>query len=146
MYHHFSRETGTPLFDLINTGLSIRQFVGGYYTEMTNNHMTRILSGVLAEPGKIVDSDDALQRAKNNIERYLFVAGTIEKMEDVMRSLGQRFWWRHHRIPNLNHMVQPRVELDGETRKVIVESNRLDIALYEWVKARGTAVRAGETS
>ncbi len=37
--NYFSRETRTPLFDLINTELSIRHFVDGHYTEMTNNHM-----------------------------------------------------------------------------------------------------------
>lgn len=61
-------------------------------------------------------------------------------MREAVAVLGRRFAWRNHAIPSLNAMPELRVETDQETREVIVAHNKLDLALYEWVKASGCRI------
>ncbi|MFZ5863096.1 MAG: sulfotransferase family 2 domain-containing protein [Nitrospirota bacterium] len=139
LYHHVGRTPRSPLFALVKEGLSLTQFVAGRYTEMTNNQMTRILAGIKTRPGEIVDSREAIQRAKENVEKYFGVIGTVEEMSDVVRVIGNRSGWRRHQIPNLNVTTQPRAWLEKETLGVVEEYNHLDRELYEWVRTRSIA-------
>lgn len=139
LFHHVARDPSSPYHARVNAGLSIKQFVEQRVTEQSYNQMTRMLAGVPADPRSGTYDHGLLDRAKENIERYFWAVGTTENMDDVARLLGQQIGWRHHTIPDLNVRTQPRVEIDDETRAIIAEHNRLDLALYEWVNTRGAA-------
>lgn len=132
LYHHYERDPATSLewHERIKAGLSLKEFA-----RLARNHMTDLLSGSI--DGSV---DEAmLIQAKDNIRKYFVAIGTSDNMDEVLRVLSRRFSWRHHDIPILNVRTQPRVEIDEETRAIIADNNRLDTALYEWVRTRGMA-------
>lgn len=99
----------------------------------------RILAGVPFGPSLIYD-EALLERAKENLERYFCVVGTLDRMSEAVNILGERFGWRQRSIPTLNVMEQPRTDIDDDTRDTIAEHNRLDLALHEWVVRRGIII------
>lgn len=138
LYHHIARDPAWgPLYARIQEGMSLKQFVASRVNEQAHNYMTRILAGVPFGPSLIYD-EALLERAKENLERYFCVVGTVDRMSEVVNILGERLGWRRRGIPALNVMAQPRTEVDDETRDTIAEHNRLDLALHEWVVRRGS--------
>lgn len=143
LYHHIARDPASPFFARVNAGLPLKEFVASRFSEQTNNHMTRILVGLPVEPGVVVHDTALLEQAKENIERYFCVIGTTEAIDDVVRALAQRLGWRDRAVPALNAMPDLRTEIDKETRDIIVEHNRLDLALYEWIRVKGPRTFSG---
>jgi hypothetical protein len=137
-YRHLARDLASTFYPLISSGLSMKDFVAGRYTQMTNNHMTRILAGPPIDGGFIDLAPELLERAKSNIRRYFAIVGTCDQLEDAVREFANRFAWRNHRIPTLNAAPEAFNGIDDLTRDVIVEHNRVDIALYDWIKTGGT--------
>jgi hypothetical protein len=132
LYHHYERDPATSLewHQRIKAGLSLKEFA-----KLARNHMTDLLSGSI--DGNV--DENMLDRAKDNIRRHFVAIGTSDNMDEVLRVLSRRFSWRHHDIPTLNVRTQPNVQVDNETRAIIADNNRLDAALYEWVKTKGMA-------
>lgn len=136
LYHHIVRDPTSPFFAAVSAGLPLKDFVGGRFSAMTNNHMTRIVAGVAPEAGTVRNDIEMLEQAKENIEEYFCAVGTTEAMDRVVRKLGELFAWRDHATPRLNVAPLSSHELDKETLDVIVEHNQLDLDLYQWVAGR----------
>jgi hypothetical protein len=143
LWHHIARDPASPFFARVNAGLPLKGFVASRVSEQTNNHMTRILVGLPVEPGVVVHDTALFEQAKENIERFFCVVGTTEAIDDVVRALARRFGWRSRAVPTLNTMPDLHPEIDKETRDIIVEHNRLDLALYEWIRAKGPRMFSG---
>lgn len=122
----------------IRDGLSLAEMVEKNATEMTNNHMTRVISGIPAEPGTLVTDRAHLETAMAHIEEGYFFLGTLETLESDFCALAKMLDWKTPEIPYLNASDISRTHCDEKTRRLIEERNELDIALYDWVKTRAT--------
>ncbi len=136
-YRHIMRDPSSPWHSVAKRVTSIQEFVAGRFTEMTNNHMVRILAGPPVASGFVGADPEMLDRAKSNIMRHFVIVGLRETMPGVVNEFSRRFSWRNFATPS--HNVAPPsspIELDEGTGRLIVDHNRLDIALYEWIKAK----------
>jgi len=126
----------SQFFGAIRDGLSLAELIEQKLTEMTNNHMTRVISGIPAQPGSLVTDSRHLEAAIKNIERDYFFLGTVESAAKDFSALADTLGWKTSEMPHLNASTTVRPRCDENTRSLIVEHNQLDIALYQWAKGR----------
>ena len=126
----------SQFFEQTQNGLTLKDLVLSRSTEMTNNHMTRVISGTVPAPGVLVTEEWYLQAAKQNIEKYYFFVGTLDTLNSDVEKLAGMLSWNNRKLPHLNESKLSNHVLDDETRCAIEEHNHLDAALYEWVRAR----------
>jgi hypothetical protein len=126
----------SQFFEQTQNGLTLKDLVLSHSTEMTNNHMTRIISGTIPEPGVLVTEERYLQAAKENIEKHYFFIGTLETLDSDVPKLASMLSWNNRKLPHLNESKLSNHMLDDETLCAIEEHNHLDAALYEWVRTR----------
>ncbi len=119
--------------DYLDSGISLREFVGDQVTDITNNYMCRYIAGVSAEAGMVINDRWLLDLAIHNLRRFYVLVGTLERYPAFIAALGRRLNWGAFQIPHENAGVGPPIELDKKTHDLIVERNALDIALFEYV-------------
>ncbi len=131
-----NKEVGRYYSENIGT-FSLKAFVENRITIQTNNHLTRIIAGQPPSLIKRLDDPVYLEIAKVNIEKYFLFTGVLDTLEEDIKALAAFLGWHCHSLSRANASPQSQsVEVDSETRQLIIEHNQLDIALYQWVKAR----------
>ena len=99
------------------------------------NHQVRLLSGMKRDP----ITDEHLERAKQNIERYFLYTGVAESFSETVNDLADILGWGNRNIFQENVSVKDRPVINNvseEALERIKALNELDIELYEWVSNR----------
>jgi hypothetical protein len=98
-----------------------------------DNGMVRRFSGYGLNPAQC--PDDALDKAKDNIEKYFSFLGVVERYSDSMVMMEAVF-----RLTGLKEHFLNRTNRNNEQPKLppeivnrIRSMNRLDLALYDWI-------------
>jgi len=117
----------------LQAGMSLREFVGEQFTDLTNNYMCRHIAGIPMEAGVVINERWLLDLAIHNLRRHYVLVGTLERYPAFLTTLARRLNWSYFEIPAENAAKGPAVELDKQTRETIVEFNSLDIGLFEYV-------------
>jgi hypothetical protein len=133
LYRMEKSQPNSPFRDYFESGRSLCDFVTDNITELTNNHMCRVIAGVPMEAGLLINDRWLLELAIHNLRRHYVLVGTLERYELFLAALGRRLNWGNFDIPRENVAAGPRVELDRGTRAAIVERNSLDMALFDYV-------------
>jgi hypothetical protein len=126
---------------------SLASFVRSRVTAALDNGQTRFIAGRdevgTMEPGRPVDEHD-FERAKTNLEAHFAFAGILEKFDASLAILAHLFGWRihGHEPANVSRNRLSLTDLDAETREVLVETNRYDLALYDHVRTNLDALLA----
>ena len=80
----------------------------------------------------------ALEVAKENLEKYFLVAGTVEKFDETLLLMKRKLGWRDivYRRKNVTKKKRSRESINRKTIVDIKNSNRLDMELYNFVRRR----------
>ena len=70
LYYFLKTQPNHPLAAYFNEGISINEFVSLEITEMTNNHMCRIIAGIAPEAGMNINDEWLLDLAIHNIKQH----------------------------------------------------------------------------
>ena len=134
-YYRMEKYSSESIFrDYLDTGMSLAEFVGEQITDITNNYMCRVIAGVPAEAGMVINERWLLDLAIHNLRRHYALVGTLERYPAFITALARRLGWGAFEIPTENVASGPAIDLDSKTRDLIIEMNSLDIALFDYVK------------
>lgn len=139
-YRFVRRKANHPRHDLIR-GKDIREVLEEGLLPFFDNGQTRALcsSDVAAVPYGGC-TREMLDEARENLERHVELAGTIEGFDVLLLFLQDRLGWssvwyrRKNRSPRESGRAASRVS--GEVAGRIAEFNHLDLELYDFVKRR----------
>jgi hypothetical protein len=102
-----------------------------------NNHQCRLLSGIVPPPKPGECQEGMLDLARENIARHFCLVGLSEYFDESVFLLSRHRGWSppYYVRENVSKNRLQREELDAESLEMINEFNRLDITLYQEVKA-----------
>ena len=145
-YYYASRHPEHYLHrQIVDAGLTLRDYVTGNLSDELSNGQVRILS----ERARELSTCDrgCLEEAKRNLVEHFPVVGVSERFDESVL-LFQRAWgWRLPLYARANvGDSSGRRSVDDETRVVIGERNQLDRELYDFAVERfeATIVAAGD--
>ena len=135
LYHQLSKPE-SPFYNQAKKGLTLADMIEMRITEMTNNHVTRVIAGVPPKPGQLVTDKIFLEQAKVNIKKDFFFVGAVETIQSDFSALVECLSWRSNTVPHTNISQRWTGEIDERTKQVILEYNQLDLELFQWVQAQ----------
>jgi hypothetical protein len=130
LYRHQRRSTHTQQID---PHVSLADFVSSSRTEMTNNHMCRMVAGIPPESGMVIKSQWLLELAIHNLERHYEIIGTLDHLDQALPQFSRLLGVDLAKFPCENTSSNCRPEVDRSTLEVLQDFNELDIQLYEYV-------------
>ncbi|CAO3424251.1 hypothetical protein [Azospirillum doebereinerae] len=133
LYRHQQRLENSSFAEILRSGATLRDFVASGITEMTNNHMCRVIAGIAPETGKI-NEDWLLGLALHNLKHHYVAVGVQEDLPAVTARIGNMLNWPAYVIPTDNMSNNPEPEIDPATHAVLVADNALDMQLYDHVR------------
>jgi hypothetical protein len=133
LYRYQRSLPDSPFAEALHGGMTLAEFVSSGITEMTNNHMCRMIAGVPAEEGGVIRERWLLEYALHNLLRYYEVVGVVEQYDKVIAKLASVLGWPRYSIPIINVTKGKHVSIDKRTYKIILDNNRLDFELYQKV-------------
>ena len=137
LYNHFARDPASEYHKLIHDGMSLADFIENRVTTETNNHMTRIIAGIVPINGVIVSEIRDLSMALENIKKSFCFVGLSEQIQESSDRMGMLLGWEKHLVQWENVTTDKIInlnDLDHKTLEVIKEHNTLDTLLYERVQ------------
>jgi hypothetical protein len=148
-FYYLRRQSDLPIYPFIRD-MTFEQYLHSEIGLDPFNHQVRVLSGcpeldMPLDPrgGRLSASaveERHLEMAKRNIEDHFLTAAPFEALANLVGLLRLVYGWRLHRTVFTNRNItrgRPKLEEVSEgTRRHLENTNRFDIELYEWVKAR----------
>lgn len=133
LYRHQKRSPSPQYVDRMNADMSLEDFVYSAITEMTNNHMCRIIAGIPPESGLIINADWLLDLAIHNLQRHFEIVGTVDQFEKAIEKFSHALDLGGVVALGDNVSRNARPELNERTMQVLREFNELDFRLYDFV-------------
>ena len=137
-FYYYARSTPDHyLYPLLTTGrVDLRTLLGRELTSELCNFQTRALAGDEWEDPQRIVTRDALERAKANLGSHFSVVGLQEEFDASLLLLGRAFGWNlpFYVKENVTKEKPPNASMDVETRKLVEETNSLDVELYEYAR------------
>ncbi len=134
-FYHYIRTTPEHYYHrtLVEQNLSFEQFLGDPESPEVFSQQTRLFAGCRTAPQEVSEHD--LELARNNIRnRFLFV-GLQEKFDESLVLLKLILGLNKINYVSLNRNVsKPRRPLSKEAEALIRQTNRYDLALYEFIE------------
>jgi hypothetical protein len=116
--------------------MTLKDYVLSGVSPELDNGQVKAVSGLYTPTGQC--TEEHLESAKQNIQKYFPVAGTTEKFDESILLMKRRYGWAapHYTRQNETASRPKRDEVSQETIDVIREVNRLDVALFDYVSKR----------
>ena len=137
-YHHVLREPNHYLYPYTEDGqLGLADFLKTKVPIMLANGQTRLISGVWGEVPFGECDAEILEIAKENIREHFVLVGLTERFDETLYLLSCILGWQDSLsyVPqNVGDRYPGRDSLSSEALAVILETNRLDVALYDYAK------------
>src|SRR5437764_12675956 len=137
-FYYYARSTPDHyLYALLTTGrLDLKTLLGRELTLELCNFQTRALAGDEWEDPQRIVTRDALERAKANLGSHFSVVGLLEEFDAGLLLLCRAFGWHlpFYMKENVTKEKPANASVDVETRKLIEDTNSLDVELYEYVR------------
>ena len=135
LYRHQLRLPGSRFAAQLAAGMGLEEFVTSGITEMTNNHMCRIVAGIPPDAGMMIHDDWLLDLALHNLRRHYLLVGVQEHVDAFAAALAVRQGWAVDRLSIANAAETRPESLPPQTWDAIASHNLLDIRLYQHVLA-----------
>lgn len=146
MYRMMKKEWSE--YGIANT--SLREFVEKDHPASRSNMMTAYVSGLSSEVVKR-EPAYALQKAKENLDDHIAVAGITERYDESIILMKRRLGWDKYpyyvtsRVGKRRDGEQKRnTSPDAGTQRLIERENELDVRLYEHARNRFETAVANE--
>ena len=68
--------------------MTLSEFVSRELSEITNNHMCRMIAGVHPDAGFSINGQWLLDLALHNLKRHYVLVGTVERLDDFVCRLA----------------------------------------------------------
>jgi hypothetical protein len=136
LYRSQMADFDSPIAERLRAGMSLREYVASGITEMTNNHMCRMVAGIPPDAGMIIKATWLLDLAIHNLERHYQMIGVVERLDLALGALAEILEWSDLAIPFHNASSGSPPELDHGTLQTVCEFNELDLRLYEYVVSK----------
>lgn len=134
-YFHALRQRDNHLHRYVK-GLALSDVYArkGHVDKAFDNLQTRLLSGVWDTPAFGACNEETLERAKENVRDHFSVVGVVERFDEALLLLQQRFGWRfvYYTRHNVRRRRGQSPPADAETLELIREHNSLDQQLYDF--------------
>jgi len=116
--------------------MSIYDYINSGVNPFLINGQTQLIAGkkcLINDP--LIQSDELLKMAKNNINKNFIFTGTTEKFDESILLIKRILNWKnpYYSIANRTKIKPDYNSIDIEIRNFIKEHNRLDIDLYNYV-------------
>ena len=134
LYRYQRSLPDSPFAAHFHEDASLAAFVRSGITEMTNNHMCRMVAGIAPDVGKVITGSWLLDCALHNLERFFPLVGTHERLDDFLAGLRAQMRWPEGTLPRENVTPGDYPSVDDATMDVLLERNALDMALYAFVE------------
>lgn len=131
LYHHQKALPDSRFATEFAAGLTLHDFVASNITEMTNNHMCRVIAGIPPDAGMLLNDRWLLDLALHNLRRHYLLVGRQEDFPTFVKALGALQGWPVAEVPSVNVAEKPAPDLDARTRAIIASRNALDLELYQ---------------
>ncbi len=130
----------TRLGNLVNAGMTLREFVESKLTAGTNNVACRMIAGVAYESRALCKEKWLLDHAMHNLKNYYVIVGLFERRDQYLSRLANELGWPDAEMPQENVTKGDAIYPDAETLAIIRDYNALDIELYEAVASGALAI------
>lgn len=138
LYRHQQRLEDSQFAQMLRNGATLRDFVASGVTEMTNNHMCRMIAGIAPETGRI-NEEWLLGLAFHNLKHHYVAVGVQEDLPAFVAQIGSELNWPDCTIPTDNMSTNAEPEVDDATRAALAADNSLDMRLYDHVRSNALA-------
>lgn len=141
-YYYVKRRPNHYLHDLVRDGMTLREYVetaGGGRSIEFDNGQTRAYAGPPYDRAEVGTCDEEmLEAARRNLDTHFRAVGVSERFDESLLLFRHAFGWR---LPfyvrhNVTRNRPSMDEVDPETRAVVEEHSRLDLALYRYATDR----------
>jgi hypothetical protein len=133
-YWHLRPECIYP----IPPNMTLEEFLESGRFISTDNGMTRFIAGKDREDveyGKC--SQEMLDLAKNNLQRYFLAFGLTEYYDESLILFKKMLGWRQfpfYQKKNVHHKKPANSELSNREKEILVRYNHYDIELFEYAR------------
>ena len=137
-FYYYARTTPDHYLYPVLTAerLDLKTMLARKLTSELCNDQTRALAGDEWEDPERLVTRDALDRAKGNLQTHFRLVGLLEEFDASLLLLHRAFGWQ---VPfyfkeNVTKAKPPEASLDVETRRLVEDTNSLDLELYEFAR------------
>jgi hypothetical protein len=135
-YYHILRDPDHYLYPHTQGGrLELADFLKTEVPLMLDNGQTRLVSGVWDKVPFGACDEEVLEIAKNNVDEHFALVGLTERFDETLCMLQDILGWSNDISYVRENVGRNRPYQDGwssETLAAVVETNRLDMALYDY--------------
>jgi len=131
LYRHHAADTEATFHRRIRDGMTLAEFVASHDTEENNNHMCRVIGGILPQPGVRVEDPAVVDAAVVNLREHFVFVGLVESFAQSMDALARLVGAPLARDTRLNVATHPAPAIAPSDLRAIERENALDLALYE---------------
>lgn len=149
-YHYVTSTPSHPIYEHVKD-LSLVEYFESGITGQLSNGMVRLLSGNhlpgdVGVPSKRGMTDADLDLAERHLGRHFAAAGLLERFDETLLLFRRRLgWaWPFYMKENVTRRGYRMEDIDAAGLERIRALNRLDLALYESVRARFEEAVAAE--
>lgn len=134
LYRYQRSLPNSSFFEFFKRNDTMREFVSSGITEMTNNHMCRMIAGVAPDSGKILQDRWLLEHALHNLKIFYEAVGIQEEIDLFLERIAEIMGVAKLSMTRENVTLGMPVELDRDTKNTVEEMNALDLELYDVVR------------
>ncbi len=132
LYYFYREWKDGPLYKDVQK-ISLEEFVTSGITRLADNGMVRQLSGVGSHVRYGSCTQETLQQAKENLERY-FLVGLVQEFDRSIEIFSSLLGWQipEYQPRNVTKNRPKRDEISAQTLAVLEKYNQLDKELYRF--------------
>ena len=127
--------------DVMDAEMTLHDYVESSITDELDNGQTALLAGTPIRDRADFFDPELLEQAKRNVEGHFALVGLAELFDESLLLAKEVLGWQrgvHYRSVNVSPDApsRSRAPVPVETRRLIVERNRLDAELHRFARER----------
>ena len=140
LYYYIKRIPSHYLYEQVTSrNLSLDEFLTGDLSAELDNGQLRLLAGCEKTVPVGGIRQEHLDLAKNNIENHFAVVGLTKRFDETLLLYKHMLGWKrypyYHRL-NVTASRPPVEAATPETIKFVLQRNRFEVELFDWVSER----------
>ncbi len=137
-YRFVLRRPAHYLYEAVTSRkMSLREYVQSGISTETDNGQVRLLAGHDRDIPYGDCNEALLEKAKQNILHHFVLVGISEDFDRSLVLMSRKLHWANVPVYRTANVAPPAaVEIPNGTIEAVEQCNPLDLALYDWVKAR----------
>jgi hypothetical protein len=138
MYYYIKRIPTHYLYDRVVKGqMSLGEFVESGMARELDNIQVRLLCGEEADLPYGEITEKHLEIAKKNIEQFFEAVGIQDRFDETLLLMYRKLGWKKLPVYRSVNVTKSRPQVvEDAVRQRVLEINKYDLELYNWVKGR----------